>query len=73
MHVISRYHMKQPPLKRLSVFPNHENIGLSKPWDNSSTPNAYNRCFLSFRKIHEALQYEDAEDQPVLVFLGTHR
>ncbi|KAG2300077.1 hypothetical protein Bca52824_036549 [Brassica carinata] len=26
--------------------------------DNSSTPNAYSRCFLSSRKIHGALQYK---------------
>ena len=74
MHAISRDHMKQPPLKRLLVYPNYENIALSKMWDNSSTPNTYNRCFLSSREIHDALQYQvDVEDQPVLVFLGTHR
>ena len=74
MHAISRDHMKQPPLKRLLVCPNHENIALFKWWDNSSTPNAYNQCFLSSREIHDTLQYqEDVEDQPVLVFVGTHR
>ena len=73
MRVISKDLGKQQLLKLMLVFKIHVYIALSKLWDNSLTPSAYNQYFLSSREIHVSLQYGVVVyDLLVWVFLGTH-
>ena len=72
--VISRGHTKLPPTTQLSVFRFLVSTFLSKPWGNSSTPNAYSRCFQSSLETHVVLQYIVVfADPPVWDVLGIHR
>ena len=57
MRAISKDLGKQQSLKRLLIFQIQVYISISKRWGNSSTPSAYNQCFIASREIYVSLQY----------------